>query len=285
MTSEDTTERTGPQHQEQTQGFYTEPFPRDIRVKDYFRTVDSIVERYCATIGHHIDEHILVNANPWIIDTLASFDYYRRMRDGLFLYDQREQTVFHRGDSLLIPDSGTAGHIAQTLSNTLLDLNIPEYSLRVIEDGDTVHSFLVRVGRNDRKYLETAGHVVNLKTHSGRGEIVRIERNPWFVNPANGKRYFGTTRDDGRYTMMPLIPWIEPTMNGVRHGQLIHPTTNENTLGRAYSHGCIGLSEADMWHVYYSAPIGTRVNFRYDLKVRAENGDSILLDDIYGRRR
>jgi len=266
-------------------GLYTAPFPHDVRMEDYYRTVDSLVAKYCASVAENLDEHVLILANPRIIDTLASFDYYRRMEQGDFIADQRKCIVLHRGDSLLIPDSLMTAEIRQRLASTVLDLNIPEYRLRILEGTDTLYSFLVRVGRNEQKYLETAGHVVNLKTRPGKGRIVRIERNPYFVNPATGKRYKGTTRDDGRYTNMPLIPWIEPTANGIRHGQLIHPTTNESTLGKAYSHGCIGVSEADMWRIYYHAPVGTAVNFRYDLHVKDAHGDSVLLKDIYPQRR
>jgi hypothetical protein len=264
---------------------YTAPFPFDVRMEDYYRTVDSLVQLYCATVAEDLDEHVLILANPRIIDTLASFDYYRRMEQGDLIADQRKCIVFHKGDSLLIPDSLMTAAIVQRLSTTVLDLNIPEYRLRILEGSDTLYSFLVRVGRDEEKYLETAGHLVNLKTRQGKGQIVRVERNPYFVNPSTGKRYKGTTRDDGQYTTMPLIPWIEPTVNGMRYGQLIHPTTNESTLGKAYSHGCIGLSECDMWRVYYHAPIGTVVNFRYELLIKDANGDSVLLKDIYFERK
>lgn len=263
---------------------YTSAFTKDIKVKEYFKTVDSIVDFYCQTIGYTLTEHILINANPRIIDTLASFDYYLKMKDSIFVYDQKELVVLHKGDSLLIPDSAQTKAIEAKLKSVVIDVNIPEYKLRIIEGLDTLYSFPVRVGANKEKYLETAGRIVNLKTKLGKGEMVRLERNPWYVNPATGKRYYGTNRDDKRYTMMPLIPWMEPSINGIRHGDLIHPTTNPETLGKAYSHGCIGLNESDAWRVYYSAPLGTTVVFRYDLKVRGENGDTILLEDIYGKK-
>ncbi len=270
--------------EEKTRLIYTLPFPHDVKVKNYFAAVDSIVEFYCRSAGYNLTEHILLNANPRIIDTLASFDYYLKMQDSIFIYDQKELVVFHTGDSLLIPDSAMTSEIKTKLDSTVIDVNIPEYKLRIIENRDTIFTFPVRVGANKEKYLETAGRIVNLKTKTGKGEIVRLERNPWYVNPATGKRYYGTNRDDKRYTMMPLIPWIEPSINGIRHGDLIHPTTNRETLGKAYSHGCIGLNEADAWRVYYSSPLGTKVIFRYDLKVRNENGDTILLKDIYEKK-
>ncbi len=57
------------------------------------------------------------------------------------------------------------------------------------------------------------------------------------------KQFFTTKRDDEKRTFMPLIPWIETEINGIRNGQMIHPTTNPKTLGKAYSNGCIRVRE------------------------------------------
>lgn len=100
----------------------------------------------------------------------------------------------------------------------------------------------------------------------------------------NGKRYEQTKRDDGRYTKMPLIPYIEPEIDGHRYGELIHPTTNPITLGKAYSNGCVGMKEADTWRLYYYAPVGTKIVFRYDLDIQNEEGEWIQLEDIYDLR-
>lgn len=263
---------------------YTLPFAKDVKMKDYFATVDSIVEFECKTACYNLTEHSLINANPRIIDTLAGFDYYLKMQDSIFVYDQKELVVFHKGDSLLIPDQEQTKAIDKKLSSIVIDVNIPEYKLRIIQGADTVYTFTVRVGANEEKYLETAGRIVKLITHTGQGEIVRLERNPYYLNPATGKRYYGTRRDDGRYTMMPVIPWMEPSINGIRYGNLIHPTTNPETLGKPYSHGCIGLNESDAWRVYYNAPLGTKVKFRYDLQVINHYGDTIMLEDIYNKK-
>ena len=70
-------------------------------------------------------------------------------------------------------------------------------------------------------------------------------------------------------------------VDGQRLGDLIHPTTNPKTLSKAYSNGCVGLKEADAWYVYYYAPLGTRVVFRYELRPVREEGDTLTLRDIY----
>ncbi len=86
-------------------------------------------------------------------------------------------------------------------------------------------------------------------------------------------------------TKLPQIPFLETELNGFRHGQLIHPTTNPETLGKAYSNGCIGTKEADAWVLYYYAPIDTKIHIRYDLNTLDENGNTIILNDIYGYSR
>lgn len=254
---------------------------RDIRMKEYFSFLDSLTSNYDTLRNPKLNEYAIVHANPWILDTLRSWDYYILKKRGKFFYDQSKMVVLHKGDKLLIPDSSSVSVIMKKIKSTVLDLNIPEYKLRLIQLGDTILNCNVRVGRNAEEYLALAGHSVNLKTPVGEGEVIRIERNPIFVNPDTGKRYDSTLRDDGRYTKFPVIPWLEPSINGIRYGDLIHPTTNVNTLSKAYSHGCIGTSEADAWTIYYNAPIGTKVIFRYNLKAIDTKGDTIILKDIY----
>ncbi|MFM7728192.1 MAG: L,D-transpeptidase family protein [Flavobacteriales bacterium] len=64
-------------------------------------------------------------------------------------------------------------------------------------------------------------------------------------------------------------------------GSLLHPTTNRSTLGKTISNGCVGMSEADAWVVYYYAPLGTKVRFRYDLDVVGPDGRVRRLEDVY----
>ncbi len=256
--------------------------PHDVKVEGYFAFMDSLVNYHAPCKEYQLTEYLLVHANPWIIDTLRSFDYYFRKSRGQFVYSQPEMVVLHRGDSLWLPTDDEAFEITDMLRHTVIDLNIPEYKLRIMTYNLVIHTLPVRVGQNERKFLKTAGREVSLRTPIGEGHIIRIERNPYFVNPVTGSRYIHTKRDDGQYTLMPRIPWLEPEINGSRPGSLIHPTTNPETLGRAYSNGCVGTAEGDAWLVYYYAPLGTRVRFRYDLDVVDEKGNHARLKDIYG---
>ncbi len=254
---------------------------RDVKVIDYYDFIDSMASVYIAPADSALKEYILVHNNPWIIDTLVSFDYYDRKRRGEHIQDQKELVVLRKGSILLIPSQNSADSIKAMLANTMIDVNIPEYKMRIIVDGSVKYTFPVRVGQNRTKYLAMAGREVSLKTPIGEGEIIRIVRDPLFINPADNHRYYTTGRDDKVRTELPLIPWLEPTIDGRRQGSLIHPTTNEATLGKPYSNACVGTPEGVAWITYYYAPLGTKVRFRYDLKVVDQYGDTTMLEDIY----
>lgn len=256
----------------------------DVKVSGYFEFLDSLILNLDSTIGYTVDEYALVHANPWIIDTLVHTDYYIQKEMGNFAYDQTQMLVLPKNTSLKVPSLEETKKIAALLENTTIDLNIPEFKLRIIQNDSVIFNFPVRVGRNERKFLAMAGREVDLRTHAGTGTIVRINHNPQYINPSNNHRYDKTQRDDGQYTKLPRIPWLEPELNGTRYGQLIHPTTNPETLSKAYSNGCVGMAEGDTWRLYYYAPIGTKVIFRYDLEIKNEQGEKVLLKDIYKQK-
>jgi L,D-transpeptidase ErfK/SrfK len=254
---------------------------RDITVANYFNFMDTLVNKYDSLVPYALSDHVLVRANPWIMDTLANTDYYRQMARDSFVYDQRKMIVLRAQDSLLIPSNDIGQQLIRDMENTLIDVNIPEYKLRIYQDSLLLYTFPIRVGQDRKRYLAMGDRVTDLRTKTGKGKIVRLERNPSFYNPVTGKRFYVTKRDDGRTTIMPTIPWIETEINGIRNGQMIHPTTNPETLGKAYSNGCIGISEADAWVIYYHAPLNTPIQIRYDLNILDENGETQQLKDIY----
>jgi len=247
----------------------------------YLDFIDSLVRALTDSLQYRCDEYVLVHSNSWLLDSLRRQDYYISKEDGEFVGDQKKQVVFRPGDSLRIPSKEQSDDILGRLSRICIDVNIPEYKLRIYEGDSILHECLVRVGKNERKFLSLAGHEVDLRTPIGEGTIVRIARDPWYINPVDGHRYRSTRRDDGRYTALPRIPFLEPEIDHRRSGALIHPTTNLSTLGKAISNGCVGLSEADAWTVYYHAPLGTCVRFRYELTVRDSLGKEVKLRDIY----
>ena len=254
---------------------------RHITVGQYFRFMDSLASKYDSLVPYALSEHVLVRANPWIMDTLANTDYYRQMALDSFVYDQSKMIVLKAHDSLLIPDTVEGQRLIRDMEHTWIDVNIPEFKLRIYQDSLLLYTFPVRVGQHRKRYLAMGDRITDLRTKTGKGKIVRLERNPDFYNPVTGKRFYVTKRDDKKTTIMPVIPWIETEINGIRNGQMIHPTTNPETLGRAYSNGCIGVTEADAWIIYYHAPLNTPIQIRYDLTILDEKGEKRELEDIY----
>lgn len=254
-----------------------------IRIKNYFNYIDSLVVAYDSLTDYSLSEHLLVKANPWIIDTLANTDYYRMIARDSFVYDQKEMVVLHPLDSLIVPDSLTASNIVHSMEHTRIDVNIPEYKLRIYQDSTLRYAFPVRVGQNTKKYLAMGNRITDLRTITGKGHIVNHVRDPDFYNPVTCKQFYVTKRDDGKTTLMPQIPWIETEINAIRNGQMIHPTTNPKTLEKAYSNGCIGVKESDAWIIYYDAPVGTSLQIRYDLTVKDDDGKEHVLEDIYNK--
>lgn len=255
---------------------------KNIKVKNYFNYIDSIVNQHNLNANYTITEHILVRANHWIIDTLSDTDYYRMIKKDSFVYNQKEMIVLPKGSHILIPDSSATSSILNSMNKTIVAINIPEFKLRIYEDTLLLYEFPIRVGRNEKKYLKMGNRITDLRTIIGNGKIVNHVRNPNYYNPVDGHRYYLTKRDDDKVTKLPQIPFIETEINGIRNGQLIHPTTNLNTLNKSYSNGCIGTSEADAWIIYYYAPIGTKINITYNLNGTNEKGESVVLKDIYG---
>ncbi len=253
----------------------------DITIGNWFEFWDEVVAHFDTVLSYPITEHLLVRSNPWLIDSLAASDYYRRMENGIFTYDPQAVQIIPKGKKLLIPDSLQVESLMEMQGLVLLDVNIPEFKLRIWHYDSLLYTFPVRVGQNTERYLAMVNRNVDLRTYTGNGCIVRINKNPIFVNPRDNKRYEVTRRDDEKVTLLPRIPWIEPELDGMRYGHLIHPTTNPKTLGKAYSNGCVGVREGDMWIIYYYAPLGTSVSIRYEREIVGPDGGRILLEDIY----
>ena len=246
--------------------------------------MDSLLAIYREQVPYPLTEHLIVHANPWILDSLVKTDYYRLMDKDSFVYNQRELIALPKGNQIILPDSAEGELLWRQLTALRLDVNLPEYRLRVFTDSTEIHSLPIRVGQNRKRYLAQSGRETDLRTQPGRGRVIRHERNPAFYNPVDGKRFNTTLRDDGRRTAMPLIPWIETEISGRRNGQMIHPTTNPASLAKAYSNGCIGTSEANACIVYYHAPLGAPIHIRYDLEIPDGHGGTRRLKDIYGWR-
>lgn len=260
---------------------FTYIVPYNVKIKDYFPFLEDLKHSFDSIVPYELTEYVLVRSNPFIIDSLENTDYYRMKQRDVFVYDQKQLVILKEGTVLKIPTLEAVNTLKTKMERTRLDINIPEFKLRIIEGDDVLYTFPVRVGQNKKRYLAEVGREVNLKTRTGSGYIEATYKKDFYIDPVEGKKFTSTKRDDDKRTLMPLLPWLEPRINGELLGQLIHPTTNPASLYKPYSNGCIGTREADIWRIYYYAPIGTKVNIRYNLMVTDANGDTVRLKDIY----
>ncbi|UWX54455.1 L,D-transpeptidase [Maribacter litopenaei] len=142
---------------------------RNVTIGEYFDYIDSLVIRYDSLLSYPLSEHIIVRNNPWIIDTLANTDYYRMISRDSFVYDQRQLTVLPKGSQLFIPDSIKANQILGQFAKTEIDVNIPEFKLRIFQDSVLLYTFPVRVGQNRERYLKFGDRITDLRTKTGSG--------------------------------------------------------------------------------------------------------------------
>lgn len=243
-------------------------FKDTIKIQNYFKKIDSLVVVYDSSTSYPLSEHLSVKANPWIMENLANTDYYKMMESDSFVYDQKQLTVITPMDSIVIPVSLVAVNLINRINKIHINVNIPKFKLRIYKGSILLYTFLIRVGQDRKRYLKMGDCITNLQTQIGKGKIIGYSRYPDFYNPVNGKQFYLTHRDDKKTTLMPQIPWIINEINGIRNGQLIHPTTNPKSLNKAYSNGCIGVAEEDAWGIYCHAAIGTPISIRYDLEVK-----------------
>lgn len=114
---------------------------KPVRIREYFGYMDSLLAVYAPAAPYPLTGHVLVHANPWILDSLVASDYERLIQKDSFLYDQREWIVLAEGRELLLPDSTTGAAIRDHLGTFRLDVNIPEFRLRMYSGPSVLYSF------------------------------------------------------------------------------------------------------------------------------------------------
>lgn len=256
---------------------------KDIAVKNFFRAMETIANKYSDSLQYKLNLYQLVNHNSWIIDSLCHTSYYWLKERGIKETNQKERVVIKKGSVLMLPTQKEAEILASRLSANKILVNIPEFKLRIFHEDLLIFDCPVRVGRNESKYLKSIDKYMDLRTRKGKGFVYNTEHNPVWINPTDGKKYYDTKRDDGVVTKMPITPSITNWLDGYVSGQLIHATTNHETLGKAYSNGCIGTAEEDIWRIFFYCPPGTKVEIIYDLELGSDG--STLLPDIYDKHQ
>ncbi|MBT8252419.1 MAG: hypothetical protein KJN68_00470, partial [Bacteroidia bacterium] len=110
------------------------PIKKTVTIAEYFHFIDSLIVQYDSLYTSQISEHHIVRNNPWIIDSLANTDYYRMTERDSFVYDQKKLIILRVNDTIIIPDHDRVVELDSTFKRTYIDVNIPEFKLRIFQD-------------------------------------------------------------------------------------------------------------------------------------------------------
>lgn len=142
-----------------------------------------------------------------------------------------------------------------------VEINIPEFKLRVYRDGQVIRTFPVGVGRPG--YPTPIGHF----------RVITAVEHPIWENPymGPGARRIGAGKDNPLGTR-----WIgfHRTAQG-EYG--MHGTDSPETVGKLSSHGCIRMKIPDAEALYGMISVGTPVRVIYETHRLGHEGGKLLL--------
>lgn len=111
---------------------------------------------------------------------------------------------------------------------THIQVNVPSRRLKVFQNGEVVHEFPVAVGQP------------RFKTPIGPRKMTNIVWNPWWIPPKTS----AWAKNDKDTPPGPHNP-LGPVKMKLGSAILLHGTSNESTVGRAASHGCMRMFNKD----------------------------------------
>ena len=96
---------------------------------------------------------------------------------------KKDIVILKKGTIISIPNDIEHQIIMDNLAKNKIVVNIPEFRLRIFHEDLMVYSSLIRVGRNESKYLKSIDKYSDLRTKTGHGRIVKTEKNPNLDQP------------------------------------------------------------------------------------------------------
>lgn len=160
-------------------------------------------------------------------------------------------------------------------------INIPSRTLYLVKRGRVVNGFPVAVGANGK----------GTQTPGGLFRVTYKKKNPAWKPPGSMRKANGWPAG---YEVPPGpdnplgTRWMSITREGdIYRGYGIHGTSAPSSIGRAISHGCIRMNNADVETVFSQVRVGTPVLITYSRLVLKANAHSALLrvyPDIYQRQ-
>jgi murein L,D-transpeptidase YcbB/YkuD len=130
--------------------------------------------------------------------------------------------------AVALPNGGPVVREAAAQTPLVLRLNVPAFRLDVIEEGSVSASYAVAVG--EARY----------PTPLGEFQVTHITWNPWWHPPPSDWARADTVHPPGARNPMG------PVKVQFGHLYFLHGTPYENTIGKAASHGCVRMRDADV---------------------------------------
>jgi len=135
----------------------------------------------------------------------------------------------------------------------LITVDMEKRVLKFFENGELKKEFPVRIGKAETPTPIGEGHI-----YIKREQMVFR----YVYGPRKGKIIRWSKLSDGKLIEMPYkdmrglgftIPGCDP------YKYHIHSTTEEDTIGQACSHGCVGMKIEDMLELYPLVEVGTKI--------------------------
>lgn len=139
-----------------------------------------------------------------------------------------------------------------------LHVSVSQRTLSVLRDEEVLHSFPVGVGTGTR-LSRGGGDGWTFATPTGEFEVGRKKKDPVWYAPdwyyVERGLPIPTPYSDVRYRPGVLGDYALYLSDEIA----IHGTADERTVGRASSHGCLRMRNADIAFVFSLVEVGTRV--------------------------
>lgn len=144
------------------------------------------------------------------------------------------------GENLFLPNPAQPSPETRSDASLYLKIDLSDRRVYVMRDNQVKTSFPIAIGRR------------GWETPTGEFRVIQMLRNPSWQHPFTGE-VVPPGRDN------PLgVRWIGFWTDG-RNYIGFHGTPNENSVGRAASHGCVRMFNRDVVNLFEMVSLGTPV--------------------------